>query len=294
MGRRQSPVDLLGEHRPMIRWLVSAVLLLTLTGCALVTGESSSPDQTPPPTAAPSTPPATTDPGVAPPRSPEPGACYRLSYRQVLRPTSSTRAIRCTRSHTAVTVRVGELDTVVAGHLLAVDSARVRDQLARICPAALAEHLGGSMEQRRLSMFRPAWFTPSLGEAEHGANWFRCDLVAVSGRQLVPLPDRTRAILATPDGRRRFGRCATAEPGTAAFVEVVCSAPHRWRALRSVDLPGDRYPAPARLRAAGNSPCEAAARAVAENSLDFQWGWQWPTAEQWAAGHRYGVCWAPD
>ena len=36
------------------------------------------------------------------------------------------------------------------------------------------------------------------------------------------------------------------------------------------------------------------ARAVAPDPLDFRWGYEWPTLEQWRAGKRYGVCWAPE
>ena len=27
--------------------------------------------------------------------------------------------------------------------------------------------------------------------------------------------------------------------------------------------------------------------------LEFSYGWEWPTRRQWAAGQRYGYCWAP-
>ena len=42
------------------------------------------------------------------------------------------------------------------------------------------------------------------------------------------------------------------------------------------------------------APCEDAGREVAEDALDYEWGYEWPTAEQWAAGQTYGRCWAPD
>ena len=33
--------------------------------------------------------------------------------------------------------------------------------------------------------------------------------------------------------------------------------------------------------------------AVAEDALDYEWGYEWPTADQWAARQTYGRCWAP-
>ena len=40
----------------------------------------------------------------------------------------------CSERHTAQTIHVGRLDTVVDGHALAVDSDRVLHQLATTCP----------------------------------------------------------------------------------------------------------------------------------------------------------------
>ena len=59
-------------------------------------------------------------------------------------------------------------------------------------------------------------------------------------------------------------------------------------------MPGTTYPGVLKARAAGQQPCEDAANAVADDPLNYQWGYEWPTAEQWKARQRYGVCWAPD
>ena len=37
-----------------------------------------------------------------------------------------------------------------------------------------------------------------------------------------------------------------------------------------------------------------AARAIASDALDYEWGYEWPTKEQWQAGQTFGRCWAPD
>ena len=44
----------------------------------------------------------------------------------------------------------------------------------------------------------------------------------------------------------------------------------------------------------GQGPCEDAGREVAEDALDYEWGYEWRTADQWAAGQTYGRCWAPE
>jgi len=75
---------------------------------------------------------------------------------------------------------------------------------------------------------------------------------------------------------------------------VLCREEHSWRAIEIVDLKGKDYPGENRVRAAGHGPCEDAGREVAEDALDYEWGYEWPTADQWAAGQTYGRCWAPE
>ena len=61
-----------------------------------------------------------------------------------------------------------------------------------------------------------------------------------------------------------------------------------------VDLPDGPYPGEAAAREAGQGLCEDAGRERASDALDFQWGYEWPTADQWLAGQTFGRCWAPD
>ena len=44
---------------------------------------------------------------------------------------------------------------------------------------------------------------------------------------------------------------------------------------------------------AGEEECESQARAAQGNSLEYEYGWEWPTKAQWEAGQRYGLCWVP-
>lgn len=229
------------------------------------------------------------------PRRPSEGACFRLSYDQALAPTSRRRPVPCDRDHTSTTYLVGELDTVVEGHLLAVDAAQVQAGVARTCPARLADFLGATPVQLRLSTLRAVWFSPTLAQADRGANWFRCDAIALGGDdRLADLGPRLRGALASPAGRDRYGICGTSQPGRADFEQVICSSPHAWRAISTYDLAGEDYPGQAAIRAAAQDPCQAAAKARASDPLDYQWGFDWPTQRQWAAGQHYGLCWAPD
>ena len=224
----------------------------------------------------------------------EQGACYDLSYDEAVAPTASLRDVDCAADHTAQSFHVGRLERVVGGRLLAVDARRLQDQVATTCPELLAGHVGGTEEQQRLSMLRSVWFTPTVKQSDAGADWFRCDVIAVArDSQLLPLTGDLAGVLATEVGRDRYGMCGTAEPGTDGFERVACAESHSWRALRTVVLTGEDYPGEDAAQAAGEGPCTDAARAQAADPLDFQWGYEWPTEDQWAMGQTFGICWAP-
>ena len=269
------------------------LLLVVLTGCS---PPADQPASTPTPSA--TTP--TASPGEPVTRTPKPppappvDSCYRLSYDQAVAPTSRPDPVPCREDHTAQTYHVGRLERVMDGRLLAVDSRRLQEQVATACPRLFIEHVGGTEEQRRHSMLRSVWFTPTLVQSDAGADWFRCDAVALARHsELLKLTGPLSGVLDTEEGRNRYGMCGTVEPGTEGFERVACSQSHSWRALRTVSLSGPDYPGESSAQRAGEEPCKAAARSDAPDPLDFQWGYEWPTADQWTAGQTYGLCWAP-
>ncbi len=231
---------------------------------------------------------------VARPRA---GACYELTVDELTRPTNDSPAVSCRTSHDAVTIYVGRLREVVDGHALAVDSDRVQRQVATACPRRLARYVGGSREVRRLSRINVAWFSPSLEQSDRGATWFRCDLVVFARQDtLLRLPPagQLRHALNARGALSRWGLCGTAAPATRRFSRVICSLPHRWKAIATIRLSGgSSYPGTAAVRRAGDSVCKARVRAQARNRLSFRYGWEWPTAEQWRGGRHFGYCWAP-
>ena len=269
---------------------LAALALGSLVGCS---GGSDEPAAAPSTSASPS---AT----VPPPRATEPAvplerACYRLTYDEAIAPTTEVERVSCTAAHTALTYAVGTLDTVVDGHLLAVDSDRVQAQVASSCPPRFATFVGGTVEDRRLSMLRPVWFTPTVEESDAGSRWYRCDVVALAADgELAPLAGPVEDVLGTQEGQDRYGMCGTAAPGSAGFQRVICSQEHSWRAIAVVPLPAGEYPGEQKVRAAGQSTCKDAGAVAASDSLDYQWGYEWPTAQQWEDGQTFGRCWAPD
>ena len=269
------------------RLLVAVVLtgvLVGLTGCT-----GSAPESKPTPTAPSSSVPSGPPPTAEPQPRPKAGACYDLAYDQALSPTSHQDPVACASDHTSLTYFVTTLPEVRSGHLLAVDSDRVQEAVAKTCRSRFASYVGGTADQRRLSLLRPVWFTPTLREADRGANWMRCDLVALSGEgELARLTSR-------PKGKpEAYALCGTAQPGTKDFSQVLCRDAHAWRAVSTVDLSGKQYPGEqaARSRAAG--PCKQQGESHAKDPLSYQWGSEVPTREQWDNGTTWATCWVPD
>jgi hypothetical protein len=238
---------------------------------------------------------ATQTPAPAPPADPEVGACYQLPFETAVAPTSESKPVDCRKTHTSETVAVGAIDALVDGHLLAVDSDHVQAQVATACPEALTTYVGGSLEQLRLSMIRPVWFTPTVEESDAGADWYRCDAVVLAGTStLAELTTGLKGVLGKAKGRDRYAMCGTAAPDAKDFERVLCSAKHSWRAIDVVVFKQGAYPGEKLVRAAGRTKCEDAAADVAEDPLTFEWGYEWPTKEQWDMGQKFGRCWAPD
>lgn len=239
---------------------------------------------------------STTDPVDVPP-PPGRNDCYRLGFEQLTEPSNDNAPVPCRGRHNAQTIYVGELDTVVDGHSLAVDSQAAQEQLSATCPRKLAAHLGGNRSTRALSRFHVVWFSPTLEQSDRGANWFRCDLIAFAGHEgLAPLPAsrRLEGVLDDSDALGTYGLCGTAAPGAASFDRVICSRSHSWRATSTISINGGtKYPGTRAVRAAGDGTCKDRVRRISDSSLKFRYGWEWPTKDQWRRGQHYGYCWAP-
>ncbi|HSE08651.1 MAG TPA: septum formation family protein [Nocardioidaceae bacterium] len=245
------------------------------------------------PTGKPSKPPRLPQEAQPPPAK----GCYRLDIEAATRPTDDSRPVPCRKRHTAQTVHVGRLDTVVDGHLLAVDSRLAQRQVERGCPRALDRFLGGTEETRRLSRLVAVWFSPTIEQSDLGASWYRCDAVALAGpEKLAPLPPprRLKGILDRSDALDEIGLCGTTAPGESGFERVICARRHTWQAISTIDISGSAYPGVAAVREAGESTCRDQVREATGSPERFSYGWEWPTRDQWRSGQRYGYCWAPD
>lgn len=271
--------------------LLAAVLL---AGCAGGSGSTTSSSGSPTSSGGSTSASPSAAPTPPTPAAPAVGECRSLTLARATAPVDATTPVACRSPHTAVTVEVGVLPLLESGHLLAVDSVTVRDRVARSCPDSLLERAGGDETARRLSRLRVVWFTPSVEQADAGADRYRCDVVAVRDEdRLLPLPARLAGLLDRPGALDRFGTCGTTAPDARGFRRVACADPHRWRAVDTVDLPaGARYLDEA-VSDRGDSACEDVAASRADGALRYSWSFEWPTREQYRAGQRYGWCWLP-
>ena len=263
------------------------VALGVLAGCSSSSEEPDAAAEKSPKVAASSAPP--------PPAAPKVGSCHQLTLREATDPVASGKAVPCSRPHTSVTTKVGQLSLVVDGHLLAIDSRAVRKQIADSCPDTPGAFVGGDETAQRLSRFEVVWFSPSLEDADAGANWYRCDVVAPqSAGRLLTLPPKLKGVLDTDGALDRFGTCGTAAPDARGFSRVVCSEKHKWRAVDVIDLPSNRPHLAKDATATADAACKDIASERADGSLEFTWSFEWPTKPQWDAGQRYGYCWVPE
>lgn len=274
------------SHVRLGAWLIAGLLVTSGCSGADDPGQDGTPTKESP----------TSVPTVLPepPAAPEAGACYRLTAEGAAEATTDVPARDCQKPHTALTVAVDQVQALSGGHLLAIDSARVQDAVAKTCATRTGAFVGGSEEQRRLSILTPVWFTPTLAESDAGADWYRCDVVAAIGNgKLAPLSPDVEGALGTPEGRDRYGICATAAPGSKSSARVPCTAKHSWRAIATYDLPDGPWPNREKAEPAAETPCQDAALDLADSALDYEWGFDWPSKTEWTAGKRYGLCWAP-
>ena len=273
--------------RPRVVPLLLALLTGVVTSCTSADDPTPAPSPTPSPTARPT-------PAEPAPR-PQVGRCYDLDYQQAIAPTSSEAPVSCRDRFTAQTFFVGTLDAVVDGHLLAVDSRRVQAHIAAECPRLLDRFLGGTPRGLRLSMFRTAWFSPTVEASDQGEDWYRCDVIALArDGELAALSGPVKGVLGRDEWQGTYGMCGTAEPGTPEFARVACSESSAWRAIATVDATGGSYPGAKALQDRDQAKCEDPARAIAADPLRVTWAYEAPTRQQWDSGQRYGVCWVPD
>lgn len=274
--------------------LVAAVVLATLTvACSPSAPEAGNGDPRSPGSAAAGAG-STETAGESAPEPPRAGECRNLEYADISLFSDDTRAIPCTKQHTAYTFAVKKLPRDIAFTGVAIENDAVQNFAGESCRTAFARFVGGDAAERALSRLTVTYFVPNQRHFDLGARWVRCDVIALqAANALADLPRRLRGILDKRGALARFGVCSTAEPGSASFKLVMCNQDHAYRALAALRLGRSHAPYPGEqvARVDGRQRCEALVDGALGPGGGYTFGWTYPSPSDWRAGQRYGYCW---
>jgi hypothetical protein len=246
---------------------LSLVLLVLVTGCgghgkAAANGRAT-PSSSPSSSAGPAL-----DPGAGVPKV---GQCFRMTASQARASVAAPARVSCKAPHTSVVAFVGYVAKAVTP-LTPVAQRRAVGK--KVCEPAFRALVGGTVLDRAQSLLTWTLFTPGQRQLARGARWVRCDVLARSGDDLVPLPTTTPVLAkGVPENLRV---CQT-----KADVDVSCAAPHVYRVAGVFLAPGTTYP--------GVSTEEARARCH-DLTQTFGGFFQVPSQEGWNAGDKFVRC----
>jgi hypothetical protein len=156
--------------------------------------------------------------------------------------------VKCSGMHTTVVAFVGYVPKPVTP---TTPLAKRKALGKRLCEPAYRRYAGGTLADRATSILTWTLFTPGQAQLKRGARWVRCDVLARSGDQLIPLPEgdsparagRARAAAHLP-GRDRRGRLVLAPsrlprrgglPGRGRLPRRTCLHAGRSGALPGAD-----------------------------------------------------------
>jgi Septum formation len=221
--------------------------------------------------------------------------CHALSAEQVRQPHDTKDPVRCRDDHTTQTYYVGTFDLSIISDR-SPSTADIAEFVTPRCDRKFNRWIGGDRVTRILSRVHPVWFVPDARDIKLGARWFRCDVVvSASDSRLAPLPRNTEGMLDSDSALNRYGLCSRGSPERPHAKIVACSQPHTWQAFTALGFGShgsDRFPDRDQRREA-RQRCIDQAREEQDFPLEWTYGWQAPTRNEWAAGMRWGVCWVP-
>jgi hypothetical protein len=204
------------------------------------------------------------------------GACYQLTPAQSRASVVDRPAVPCRGQHNTVVAYVG----YAARPITAATPLGQRRALARkLCEPAYRRVVGGTLADRATSILTWTMFTPGQAQLERGARWVRCDVLARTGKGLMPLPVGQPLLKAGVPEQLRV--CQNNDG-----VDISCSRPHAFRVEAVFRAVGNAYPA-----APGFTPT---ARQRCKELTGKDGGfWQPPSRAGWQAGDRFVRCLGP-
>jgi hypothetical protein len=247
--------------RSPLRALVGALLAAAVTGTVLTS--------------------ALTSPADAASSRPEVGSCHSTTYAESAAISDTDAPISCDRTHTSRTIAVKDLRGA-AFH----DNETLAKAGYRACAPELVTALGSSASARAQSAYNFVFFTPTKAQIKAGARWVRCDIVLVGVKTLLALPAAKTPALGAAPHASRLAQCIRAT--SKSSYRTACSTTHNYRAVGTVAVSGDGYPARSRFMKIAGQRCTAIV-----GSED--WYVSWPSQYGWVLGkERQLVCYGRD
>jgi hypothetical protein len=231
---------------------------------------------------------------VAVPPAPEVGQCRALSYAEISLFSNDGKPVPCAKEHTAFTFHVAALPGDVAFEGVEIKNDAVQDAAAAACQDSYAGFIGGSTATRALARLTVTYFVPDQQSFDAGAQWVRCDVVALqSASALAPLPDQLEGYLDGDKALDDYGVCSRGNPSESGSGLVMCSQEHTYRAVAALRL-GEAdasYPGEKEVLDDGKQQCEELLKEQLGVGGGFTYAWTYPSSQDWAGGQRFGYCW---
>jgi hypothetical protein len=266
-----------GRVAPLLRWLVALLATALLaTGCGGEKPAGGSDERSPAGTgseAEPAQDEPAPDPGF---QAPKVGECHRMTPAQSRASVTTSPRVNCRANHNTVVAFVGYVPRAVTA---TTPLAQRRALGRRFCEPAYRRVAGGTLADRATSILTWTLFTPSQAQLQRGARWLRCDVVARSGNQLIPLPPAQPLL---KQGVPEQLRVCQNEAG----LDLSCARPHAYRVEAVYLASGSAYPDATAYTPVARARCK---------QLTGRFGgfWQPPSKAGWQAGDRFVRCLAP-
>ena len=142
------------------------------------------------------------------------------------------------------------------------------------CPQRFATFAGGTLEDRRLSLLRTVWFTPTIEQAALGARWYSCVALALRDNQHLAVLAHGSPARSTRPRAAPTTACA-APPSPAPPASSSASARRPTRGRRCAPSASGRAATRASPRSGkpAQTICKDAGRAVASDPLNYRWSY---------------------
>lgn len=236
----------------------------------------------------------TAPPPPPPPPAPATAECRKLDYSAISRYSNADKPVDCGTPHTAFTFAVETIPSKVNVAGASIGNKSIQGAASKICNTAYSAYIGGDPATRALARLSVTYFLPNQLGFNRGANWVRCDVVALKTfNTLAPLPVKLKGLLNDPKALHDYGVCSTGDPGAAGSLLVMCTQKHAFRALTALRLGADNAPYPGKAKAGpgGQQRCSTYIADKLGKGGGYTIGWTYPTSPDWVTGQRFGYCW---